>query len=129
MTMDDKKYFTVEEANRLLPQLQALIEQLRQGRRHLRSHRPTAEAVTQKASGNGGGSEAGAYLSAYSQTLGHGLLQLQVMGVVLKDLERGLVDFPHWREGREVYLCWQYGEGRIAYWHEVDAGYSGRQPL
>jgi hypothetical protein len=127
--MDDKKYFTVEEANHLIPQMHALIEQLRQGRRHLRSHRPTAEAVAQKASGNGGGSEAGAYLSAYSQTLGQGLAQLQAMGVVLKDLDRGLVDFPHWREGREVYLCWKYGEERIDYWHEIDAGYSGRQLL
>jgi hypothetical protein len=127
--MDDKKYFTVEEANRLIPQMQVLIEQLRQGRRHLRRHQPTAEAVAQKASGNGGGSEAGTYLSAYSQTLGHGLAQLQALGVVLKDLDRGLVDFPHWREGREVYLCWKYGEERIDYWHEIDAGYSGRQPL
>lgn len=129
MTMDDKKYFTLEEANRLIPQMKALIEQLRQGQRHLRGHRSTAEAVAQKASGNGGGSEAGAYLSAYSQTLGHALAQLQAMGVVLKDLERGLVDFPHWREGREVYLCWEYGEVQIDYWHEIDSGYSGRQPL
>ena len=129
ITMDDKKYFTVEEANRLIPQMKAIIEQLRQGRRHLLRHRPTAEAVAQKGGGNGGGSEAGAYLSDYSQTLGRALAQLQTMGVLLKDLERGLIDFPHWREGREVYLCWKYDEERIDYWHETDSGYSGRQPL
>jgi hypothetical protein len=129
MTMDDKKYFTVEEANRLIPQMKALILQMRQGRRQLLRHRPTAEAIAQQAGGNGGGSEAGAYLSDYSQTFGRGLSQLQALGVVLKDLERGLIDFPHWREGHEVYLCWKYGEERIDYWHEIDSGYSGRQPL
>jgi hypothetical protein len=127
--MDDKNYFTVEEANRLIPQIKAMIEQLRQGRRQLLGHRSTAETVAQKAGGNGGGSEAGAYLSDYSRRLGRGLAQLQAMGVVLKDLDRGLIDFPHWREGREVYLCWEYGEERIDYWHEIDSGYAGRQPL
>lgn len=127
--MDDKKYFTVEEANRLIPQMKVMIEQLRQGRHHLQKHRTTAEAVAQQAGGNGGGSEAGEYLSDYSQTFARSLAQLQAMGIVLKDLERGLIDFPHQRGGREVYLCWMYGEERIDYWHETDSGYSGRQPL
>jgi hypothetical protein len=129
MIMDDKKYFTVEEANRLIPQIKAMVEHLRQGRQHMQKHRPTAEAVAQKAGGNGGGSEAGAYLADYSQTFARGLAQLQALGILLKDLDRGLIDFPHLREGREVYLCWRYGEERIDYWHEIDSGYSGRQPL
>jgi hypothetical protein len=127
--MDDKKYFTVEEANRMIPQMKTMIEQLRQGRRRLQKHRPMAEALAQQAGGNGGGGEAGAYLSDYSQTFARGLAQLQAMGILLKDLERGLIDFPHQREGREVYLCWKYGEERIDYWHETDSGYGGRQPL
>jgi hypothetical protein len=128
-TMDDKKYFTVEEANRLIPQIKAIVEQLRRGRRRLQDHRPTAETVAHKGAGNGGSGEATTYLAAYSQTFGHGLAQLQAMGVLLKDLERGLIDFPHQREGREVYLCWKYGEERIDFWHETDAGYGSRQPL
>jgi hypothetical protein len=127
--MDEKKYFTVEEANRLIPQIKALVERLRRGRRRLLGHRPTAETVAQKAAGNGGGSDAAAYLSDYSQTLGRDMAQLQGLGVVLKDVERGLIDFPHQRAGREVYLCWEYGEERIDYWHEIDSGYSGRQRL
>jgi hypothetical protein len=127
--MDDKKYFTVEEANRLIPQLKMIVEQLRQGRRQLQQHRTTADALAQHASGNGGGSEASAYLSHYSRTFAAGLGQLQAMGILLKDLERGLLDFPHQRDGREVYLCWKYGEERIDYWHETDSGYGGRQPL
>ena len=61
--------------------------------------------MAQQAGGNGGGREAGAYLSDYSQTFARGLAQLQAMGILLKDLERGLIDFPHQRDGREVYLC------------------------
>jgi hypothetical protein len=127
--MDDKKYFTVEEANRLIPQVKVIVEQLRQGRHRLQRHRPTADTLAQHAGGNGGGREAGAYLTDYSDTFARGLAQLQAMGILLKDLERGLIDFPHQREGREVYLCWKYGEERIDYWHETDSGYSGRQPL
>jgi hypothetical protein len=50
-------------------------------------------------------------------------------GVIIKDLDMGLLDFPTLREGHEVYLCWRLGEERIGWWHEVDAGLSGRQPL
>ena len=129
MSMDDKRYFTVEEANHLIPHIQGLIERLRHGQQQLRSYRPTAEAAAQKASGNGGGSDAGAYLTDYSRTTVRSLSQLQALGVLVKDLEQGLIDFPHWRDGREVYLCWKYGEERIDHWHETDAGFSGRQPL
>jgi len=55
--------------------------------------------------------------------------RIQGTGALLKDINMGLLDFPALREGREVYLCWQYGESDIAYWHEVEAGYAGRQPI
>jgi hypothetical protein len=51
------------------------------------------------------------------------------MEVIVRDLERGLVDFPGLREGREIYLCWEEGEPEVAHWHETDAGFSGRQDL
>jgi hypothetical protein len=51
------------------------------------------------------------------------------MGCVLKDMDQGLVDFLTRRDGREVYLCWRYGEERVAYWHELQAGFAGRRPL
>ena len=54
---------------------------------------------------------------------------LQDLGCEVKDLEMGLVDFRSLREGREVYLCWRVGEETISYWHELDAGFGGRQPL
>jgi hypothetical protein len=51
------------------------------------------------------------------------------MGVQIKDFERGLVDFPHIRDGREVFLCWELHEGDIEFWHDIDAGYTGRERL
>jgi hypothetical protein len=55
--------------------------------------------------------------------------QVHATGALVKDLWLGLVDFPHWREGREVFLCWRCDEEDIFFWHELDAGYQGRQPL
>jgi hypothetical protein len=57
------------------------------------------------------------------------LAELQEQEIVLRDLDRGLVDFPALRDGREVYLCWIEGEDEIGFWHDLDAGYGGRQPL
>jgi len=127
--MKEKKYFTVEEANRLIPRVKAIVEGLRKIRQRLLAHRTAAEVVAQKAGGNGGSGEASRYLFEYSETFRRGLAQLEAIGVLLKDVERGLIDFPHWRDGREVYLCWELGEERIDYWHDIDAGYGGRQPL
>ena len=58
------------------------------------------------------------------------LAQLQEAEVVLRDLDRGLVDFPALQDGREVYLCWlEQEEDRIGYWHDVEEGFAGRKPL
>ena len=51
------------------------------------------------------------------------------MDVVLRDLERGLVDFPSLRDDEEIYLCWEEGETEVAYWHDAESGYGGRKPL
>ena len=55
--------------------------------------------------------------------------ELTKLGIHLKDYHQGLIDFPCWRDGREVYLCWKQGEPDVAHWHEVDAGFAGRQKL
>ena len=57
------------------------------------------------------------------------LAALTEVGIVVRDIDRGLIDFPAIIEGREVYLCWQLGEEEVGYWHELDAGFDGRQPL
>jgi hypothetical protein len=55
--------------------------------------------------------------------------EIQSSGVLIKDINLGLLDFPALRSGQEVYLCWKYGEGEIAFWHEIEAGFAGRRPI
>ena len=62
-------------------------------------------------------------------SMSSGIRTLAEQGIEVKDLNQGLIDFPHLRRGRVVYLCWRLGEGDIAYWHELDAGFAGRQEL
>jgi len=57
------------------------------------------------------------------------LQQLEALGCLLKDLSKGLVDFYTLRDGQLAFLCWKLGEERINYWHDIDSGYAGRQPL
>jgi hypothetical protein len=85
---------------------------------------PAFEAST----GNGGG-RVGSEYSAETYNLYLTVERIRKLGVVLKDLDMGLLDFPHEREGRIVFLCWHPPEENVAYWHDLDAGYAGRQPL
>jgi len=57
------------------------------------------------------------------------LADLTAAGIQVKDVERGLVDFPHWRDGEEVFLCWQLGEPELRFWHRIDDGFAGRRAL
>ena len=78
--------------------------------------------------GNGGGN-LGKQLGEAFFELQEGVTALGERDIVLRDLDRGLIDFPSIRDGREVYLCWIDGEPDIGFWHELDAGYAGRQEL
>ncbi|RMF87241.1 MAG: DUF2203 family protein [Nitrospinota bacterium] len=124
-----KKYFTVEEANRLLPEIIPILRRLMRLHRSISTIAPReVKRLARSRAQNGGSAQGNRYLHDYRQFRSW-LLRLQEMGVLLKDVEQGLIDFPHLREGREVYLCWQLGEKGITYWHEIHAGYAGRQPL
>lgn len=90
--------------------------------------RPDVWPVLEKAAGNGGSRKAGELLELFVN-FEKALKELQGLGCELKGLEQGLVDFPALREGRTVYLCWQYNEPEITFWHEIDAGFAGRQLL
>lgn len=90
--------------------------------------RPDVWPVLEKATGNGGSRKAGELLGLFVN-FEKALNELQGLGCELKGLEQGLVDFPSLREGRTVYLCWQYNEPEITFWHEIDAGFAGRQRL
>jgi hypothetical protein len=123
-----ERLFTVEEANALLPTLQEILSEVAIHRNALREKAPLMEPILRAAMANGGGRAGSEYgLEAYKLYLD--VERIRELGVVLKDLDMGLLDFPHEREGRIVFLCWHPPEERVAYWHDLDAGYAGRQPL
>ncbi len=123
------KFFTLDEANAALPRLNELLQQLMQARRAIIDARPELWPVLKKSLGNGGSKKAGELLAEFERVqAAH--KAIEEMGVLLKDADVGLVDFLHRRsDGREVYLCWRYGEPKVAYWHELHAGFAGRKRL
>lgn len=126
------KHFTVDEANELLPTVRRVLQRVQ----NLVGPKPQR---TNPFSGNGNGSkpnhssnaEDWALSDEECVALAKELLQyLQDLGIVVQDWRRGLVDFPHLRDGREVFLCYEFADGpRILFYHELDAGYAGRKPL
>jgi hypothetical protein len=122
------QYFTVDQANAALVLIKPLMAQMMEIREGLLAKQPELESVLDKVAGNGGSKLAGQVAMRFNEmeTLIH---RIQAMGVVIKDINAGLVDFPALREGREVYLCWRYGEEAVLYWHDIDAGFAGRQPV
>lgn len=123
-----QKLFSVEEANTLLPELKNLLDEARVRRDAMREKAPDLQPILEAAPGNGGGKKGSEFgVDAYRLHLSVG--RITELGVVVKDLDSGLLDFPHEREGRVVYLCWHPPEERVEFWHEVEAGYAGRHPL
>lgn len=122
------RYFTLDEARSTLPQVKALMEQVQAARREILRLRPATLPVIQRAAMNGGNKEMGE-LAVHAMRLEEGVKGIQALGVIIKDIDAGLVDFIGMRNGREIYLCWRYGEEEIGYWHEINAGFAGRRPL
>jgi hypothetical protein len=121
----EERRFTVEEADAMLPDLRAALERMREARQViLRS----AERVQDSVTGNGGGPEGREYADAV-ELLKSEVERLSAEGLILRDVEGGLVDFPAEREGRVVYLCWRLGEERVGFWHDIETGFPGRRPL
>ena len=125
--MIHERHYTLEEASELLPRVVELIAQMRTARDQL-GDREAREALSEAGPTNGGGAPGRTVSEAFVQ-LRDAVAELQELEVVLRDLDRGLLDFPSLRDGREVYLCWQDGEDAIGFWHEPEAGFAGRRPL
>ena len=120
--------FTLSEAQATLPQIQAHMEEAQAARREILRIRPDALPAIQKAAFNGGNKLLGE-MALLAMRLETHVKAIQALGVILKDLDAGLVDFLAARNVREIYLCWRYGEERLGFWHELNAGFSGRQPI
>jgi hypothetical protein len=124
--------FTVEQANRTLPLVRKIVDDV------VRQHRRWRDAILEldlAASTARGDEPVGRIdkVEREAQALARELdgyqRELEELGIQLKDRRLGLVDFPSDMDGRRVLLCWRHGEADIQFWHEVDSGYAGRQPL
>lgn len=127
MNRQFSRHYTREEAEALLPQVQDWLSHLRTKHRRMEKF---GGQLSQLAAGDQdcGGPTVNIYyeLVADSQAL---LAEFCRRQIVVKDVDRGLIDFPAIRGGREVFLCWEDGEDAIEFWHELDAGYAGRERL
>lgn len=125
------KIFSVEEANALLPTVRRTVEAIQRTYNRLLLYQSAAKRAAEGAEqGGGGGMLDGPKYVSLLIGLTSLTGELESQGVQIKDYSRGLIDFPSLRDGRVVLLCWHLGEGdRIEWWHDVEAGFAGRQPL
>jgi hypothetical protein len=121
----EDRLYTLEEANAELPDLRERLPRLRVARDGLIA---ASERIKEAVASDGGGvAEAGWF--THQQTLKTELEHLAERGILLRDPEVGLIDFPAERGGRPVYLCWRLGEDQVAWYHEANAGFGSRKPL
>ena len=125
MSTSEERLYSAEEADALIPEIRSTLEGMRRARQViLRS----GEKIKRAVSANGGGPETKEYVEAVG-TLRSGVESLSEQGIIVRDVETGLVDFPSERDGRVVYLCWRLGEDRVGFWHPPETGFGGRRPL
>ena len=124
----EEKIFTLAEARNLLPQLRSILHEISEEWGHIRELHPEIQKARDSAPFDGFSKYGVTYVESVSHLM-FLINQIKEMGVVLKDVDKGLCDFPYMRQGRVVYLCWQLGEESIGYWHDIETGFAGREPL
>jgi hypothetical protein len=122
------KLYTLTQARATLPRVKQYMAEIQAARGEILRLRPEALPAIEKAAQNGGCKEAGE-LYIQGRRIERGVKGIAELGILVKDLDMGLVDFLGSRDGHEVFLCWHYGEDDIAYWHEISSGLAGRQLL
>jgi hypothetical protein len=128
------RHFTVEEANALIPLLAPVLLDLREVYHRFQEAVDKIEEFEVRAGQNGHGEGAGGLpreldLPPIKHELEQRLNYLSGIGVQLKDIEEGVLDFPSRMYGQDVLLCWRLGESEVAHWHSEDDGFAGRRPL
>lgn len=129
-----KKYYTAAQANATLPLVRAVVGDIAQLARELRERQERLDRVQGGMHGRPDLHQE--EMDPIREELERGqermrgyVQELMALGIELKDFDTGLIDFPCWAGNREVYLCWRLGEPEVAHWHEIDAGFAGRQKL
>lgn len=134
--MDFEKHFTLDEAQSLLPVLESLLKRAVEARRAAGEIEEELQELSRKIFLLGGmfldpeqmRKRRAAY-EAQADRMKDSLAEIDSIGVQVKDLETGLLDFPCLIDGETVLLCWKMGESRIEFWHTLESGFAGRQPL
>ena len=122
------RYFTLSEANEALISIRPWIDEVQTIRSEILAHQPEIWSVMEKSAGNGGNPTLSRMVKTFDR-LDALIHNIQDTGVIIKDINTGLLDFPAIKDEREVYLCWKHGEGDIAFWHEIEDGFAGRQSI
>lgn len=136
---DTKRYFSVEEANEMIPTLEIVFGRLLQINAQIRAvYRRLADAGYAPSQEEFELAPQGATQQVMNElatlrtlidALKDQITELRRAGCVVKDIDRGLVDWYAHEGGRDIFLCWELGEKQVNYWHETDAGYAGRRPV
>ncbi len=122
------KLFTINEANALIPKIRVIYTQIQNVRRGLSIVDPYVKPARENAAWGGGSLHGGLFVLLIQRFSGI-MREIESMGVLVKDLEAGLFDFPYRLEDRVVLLCWRNGETEIDWYHDLDTGFSGRKRL
>jgi hypothetical protein len=123
-----KKHFGLDEARAMLPRLRRTFKMIHSARDRLIKAEQQLAATLEKTGGDLGGDQVTSLARAMI-AIHESLNDITSRGIQIKDVDRGLVDFPHIRNGCEVFLCWELEEEDIEFWHDLDAGYPGRERL
>jgi hypothetical protein len=118
-------FYTIDQANALLPELRERLERIRGARQRLIR---AGRRITEKVASDGGGVAGTDWFEAQRE-LREEIVWLSERDIALRDPETGLLDFPGEREGEEIWLCWRLGEDRVGWWHPLESGFLGRRPL
>lgn len=123
-----QKHYTLEEARALLPQVRVWFTQIQETRERLRQIEARIGQLLAGGADAAGGSSVNTQIKLLAELQGvmHEFAQREIQ---IKDLNRGLIDFPALIGGREVFLCWEQDDEDIEFWHELDAGFAGRERL
>ena len=126
------RLFTVAQADAVIGAVEPLLSRMRTAASRLVAAKTRLDQLTEAMRANGHGEETlslQAEIEALVGELQEVVAACEAVGIEVKDFERGIVDFPARYQGRFIMLCYRPGEGRIRYWHEVDDGFAGRQPI
>jgi hypothetical protein len=131
-----RRYFRIEQAERLLPEVRVAIEKAIEARKHYESSEQQLQRALQRIAMLGGSIADRDSIAAErtrrdesGKALNEAIEQIHSFGCLVKDLDMGLIDFPTRLHGREVLLCWKLGEEGIGWWHGTDEGFRGRKPI